>query len=910
MLTAALALETLSARIAAEVARGVGQGAEGLPDAQQALAQYWQEVAAGLPPLPMGPGQGVDNLYLVTEIYPAGGHRQLLEQMIRSRPHQRHLVVFTGALQIRARFSQSRLRAVGAEVTAPDPRDILWDKWLWLRQTLAQTAPQRVILAHHSEDILAALIAQEIAGAFGPRLLFLRHADTVGTLGADLAAATHLAIRPEQAEVLRRAAPERRVELLPLCYDPAVELPQLCAEDPPVLGRLGLAMPRRTRLKRRGWQGLREAVWAGRRLKHQICHLLAPYIPQGAHPLVTASCGTEHKFTREGPLALPEVIAAVLMATGGRHVHIGPASGALVGAVRAALRTKGISQRRMIFTQEVPSVADALRWHRVGLYLGSFPVSGALSRAEAAYAGIPIAARDPGTATPSARYLSGTDLRPADALIWHGIPDLADQLRGGLPDALRHRLSRSARDWYHTQHSPERFGVAWQDILGRLPEIAAPRAPLMAPACAAAPDFATVPPRLEHHHDRLLHPDDAAADRKMLWPPHALRLLRPRVFAAEHIAPVSLETDLPAIFAQDWPVATVIGGADGFLTANGLWKDDSLDGFAPQEMALRNPGAVIGCTDQAVTLRYRAPVAHLSAAIFGCGAYSHNYFHFLLEILPRIAAAAGRAPAQTPIVTERDLPQQHYQALRLLFPDHPLYCIGRGAAVQVTHLYESGMGTRVLDPVEPRAIDSPGILRYHPAHLRQLAQLRAAALPGSGPERLLLHRRAKVRRLVNFPQIRQLLSSRDFQIADTADLDFIAQIRLMAQAKTIVAQSGAHLANMLFAPPGCQIFALFSDAPGTNFRLWSALGDSLGHEVINLVGPRTGRRQPGGIAAAHAHFTVPPGYLEAFFPAVSEPVPADLPAVLTALHGMAARADVLTGAWALRAEPTPPDFTR
>ena len=909
MLTAALALEALSVRVATEVSRGIGQGAEGLPEVQRELVHFWQTVAPTLPTLNFGPGSGVETLYLVTEIYPAGGHRQLLEQMIRSRPGERHLVVFTGALQIRARFSRSRLRSVGANIMAPNPRDVLWDKWLWLRKTIAAVAPQRIVLAHHSEDVLAALIAEEVAPSFGPRLMFLRHADTVGTLGANLVGATHLAIRPEQAAALRAAIPERRVELLPLCYDPAADLPQLCAENAPMLGRLGLPLPRHERYRRYAREMLREAVWAARRLKHRIRYLLAPYIPRATHRLITATCGTEHKFTCDGALALPRVIAAVLKATGGRHVHIGPASAALVAAVRATLETEGISKRRVVFTQEVPSVADTLRWHRVGLYLGSFPVSGALSRAEAAYAGIPIAARDPRSTDPAARYLAGTDMRPAEALIWHDTSDLAAHLHRGLSEGAFGRLSRSARDWYRETHSPEQFGIVWDDILGRLPSILAPRAPFPLSGEAVAPDARPLGPTEDYQNSRLSPLERDAAKADLLFPAQTLRLSRPQVFAAEHIAPVSLEVELPEVSSQSWPDATVIGGADGFLTADSQWKDDSLDGFTPRTMSLRTSGAVVDCTDDTVALRYRAPQGGLEVAIFGCGAYTHNYFHFLLEVLPRIAAAAAHAPAQAPIVTEQDLPQQHYQALRLLFPDNPLHLIRRGDALRVRQLHEAGMGSRVLDPRVPEAVDDPSILRYHTAQLRQLAELRTMAVPGDGPERLLLHRRAKVRKLLNFPQISMLLQRRGFEVHDTAGLDFTAQIRLMSRVKTIVAPTGAHLANMVFAPPGCQIFALFSDAPGTNFRLWSALGACLGHEVINLVGPRSTRRRPAGIAAAHAHFTVPPGYLEAFFPAETAALPAELPALLTALHGMAARADVLTGAWALRAEPTPREFT-
>ena len=151
----AVALEALYTRVAVAVNQHRGTGALALPELDAASRALLG--AASLPPLPEPvPDMQVDALYLATEIYPAGGHRILLEQLIRSRPQDRHKVVFTGLLNNTRAFGVARMEDYGVPVFNTDARDILWDKWMALRAHVAACAPERIFLLHHSEDILAA----------------------------------------------------------------------------------------------------------------------------------------------------------------------------------------------------------------------------------------------------------------------------------------------------------------------------------------------------------------------------------------------------------------------------------------------------------------------------------------------------------------------------------------------------------------------------------------------------------------------------------------------------------------------------------------------------------------------------------------------------------------------------------
>jgi predicted O-linked N-acetylglucosamine transferase (SPINDLY family)/capsular polysaccharide biosynthesis protein len=945
----AVQLEALQTQVQTQVQQGVGLGGGLLGDGDAACRAFLAQ--ANLPSLAlMSVATPCDILYLVTEIYPAGGHRLLLEQMIRACPHLQQRVLFTGLLQRTARFSNSHIARLGLLATSPDPIATLWDKWLWLRAEIAAIAPQQVVLLQHSQDVLAAILAQELAPLYGPRLLVLRHADSVASLGSDLPAATHLAIRPQQEQALRAACPDLRVALLPLCYDPSAPLPRLVAEQPLNFSPAGLRLPFRQRMRARLWQKVRHCIWALRRRKFAtqiwLTRELAgnlwgrTYFKTASFnhkKLVTATCGSQHKFHLEGPFALPAVIIAILRASGGRHVHIGPASPAFRSAVHQALHEAGIGPARLHFAGEVPSVASALRWHGAGLYLGSFPVSGALSRAEAAFIGLPIATLDPGPLTDLALtkdtrpnptvtpYLTALDFAPAQGLIWRSAEDLARQLQGGLSAARRHLWGQSARAWYDSQLSPERFGQSWAQILAALPT-ALPRLNKRADASSlfatvSATLRGTLPATAQLTQTLPLCPEACTPQPQQIFAAgFTLRIARPRIVAPRHIAPALQRCSVPPIAATLWQRAEVVGGADGFITDMAMWYDPSLDDFDRTHMQLRQPGAVQALQNGQVKICRKPSENRLDAAIFACGCYSHNYFHFLLEVLPRALAAAQIAPAGTPLLTEDDLPAQHYQALRLCLPGHPILRLARGASVEVATLYAANMANRVLD-----ANDSApaGALRYHPSALRGVADLRQiGAAAAASPEKLLLWRHSKVRRLRNAAALRKMLETRGFKTVDPAKLSFSDQIRLLSRARIVVAQSGAQLANMVFAPPGCRIFALFSDAPGVNYRLWSALAAALGHELINLAGPQCAtrfrlpnrilpprfRRNASALTALHCDFTMPLSYLAAFFGFEGGSFGFGLSGLLDILSDLSDCADVLTGSWAVVASGTPVAF--
>lgn len=396
----------------------------------------------------------------------------------------------------------------------------------------------------------------------------------------------------------------------------------------------------------------------------------------------------------------------------------------------------------------------------------------------------------------------------------------------------------------------------------------------------------------------------------------SVRVTRPSIVYGGHLAPVSGDYTVADPQVAYLEEATVVGGNDGVLLCDGTWFDPALEGFDPAQMRLRERGAVVSVSDDLTHV-----VVPVPEAIFASATYSHNYFHFLLETLPRIRSAERQAPPGVPILADDHMPAQHFQILRLLFPERPVQRLVRGLSYRVGRLHVATPSNRIADVVD--LLDAPvDAARYHPETLRWLNSLGAEldsgrTDPGRRGRKLFLQRASDVRRMVNAAEIEAALSERGFQTLRCDQLSFVEQIRAIREADVIVAQSGAHLANIVFARPGTRVIALYSDAPCTNYYLWDGIGCALDLQVTNVVGWRVGGSAGPGIATVHEDFTLPPGLL---LPLVedhasdrpsgrSKPaLPADLRGCLDALYSANAEADTITAAWSVLAEPTPAAF--
>ena len=186
------------------------------------------------------------------------------------------------------------------------------------------------------------------------------------------------------------------------------------------------------------------------------------------------------------------------------------------------------------------------------------------------------------------------------------------------------------------------------------------------------------------------------------------------------------------------------------------------------------------------------------AVIAGRG--DHSYYHFLLDILPRLAAP------ETPGVPE---PDRWYAPLQHSFQREIFELAGflPGPETIDADLVPHVRAEQLLVPGFP-----DNHLRTPPWTVEFIrSRLRDPALELVPGRRIYITRGTarNTRSVTNEAEVVEMLAGRGFTVVDPGTLPVAEQIRTFAEAEWIVSPHGAALANLAFASPGASVIEMF-----------------------------------------------------------------------------------------------------
>jgi capsular polysaccharide biosynthesis protein len=219
--------------------------------------------------------------------------------------------------------------------------------------------------------------------------------------------------------------------------------------------------------------------------------------------------------------------------------------------------------------------------------------------------------------------------------------------------------------------------------------------------------------------------------------------------------------------------------------------------------------------------RFRVPKKWRGTALLLGAANSDNYYHWLLDSLPRwkILQAAGWR--------DYDYVLLHSQPRR--FQEETLDWLGVPAAKRLrcsknfTHQFQ-----RLVVPAMPFPLEE--VPPWVCAWLRSFIPKKT-----SGPEKIFLSRRgAGGRQLANEAELEAALAKRGFVAMQPEKLSVMEQAQRLGSARCVVAPHGAALANLVFAPPGALLVELFH--PQHKNRCYVNLAQACGHRYASLDG--------------------------------------------------------------------------
>ena len=306
-----------------------------------------------------------------------------------------------------------------------------------------------------------------------------------------------------------------------------------------------------------------------------------------------------------------------------------------------------------------------------------------------------------------------------------------------------------------------------------------------------------------------------------------IRRMPPAGHPAGHwVFGANLEYDVPRRFTLEITDGTVVGDYGANLTPGGSLDYESSPYFG-----------INGWREHPIFLRARLPAPeHFEGELLTLSTRggSDNYYHYLLDVLPRWGVFRETMPGRMPdALYVPSATRYQKQFLSMLGLDTiPIIETGKHRAVTADKL---------LVPCIP----NPDLVapRWTIDWLREQLPTKNTA---DAPRRLYLTRgdRPNTRRLVNEQGYLPMLEKLGFVRVDPGSLTVQEQIDWFAAAEVIVAPHGAALANLAFCSPGVRVLELF--APNyVNVCYWNITENIDGARYRYLVGGKPDARPLG-----------------------------------------------------------------
>ena len=203
-----------------------------------------------------------------------------------------------------------------------------------------------------------------------------------------------------------------------------------------------------------------------------------------------------------------------------------------------------------------------------------------------------------------------------------------------------------------------------------------------------------------------------------------------------------------------------------------------------------------------------------------------NYFHFMIDVLPRLGVLA-MCPEILP-------PTRWYVPAQTRFQRELLDRFGISADSRIDSTKVRHVRAECLVVPAP-----PSMRLVNPPWLVEFLRERLLSTPDSRvPGRSIYVTRgsgANNRRIINEPQLVDMLSARGFRVIDPGQMSVAEQIQAFAEASVIVSPHGAALSNLVFASPGSWVVELFP-AGGVVLDFWKLASGVAGLEYRYLNG--------------------------------------------------------------------------
>lgn len=284
----------------------------------------------------------------------------------------------------------------------------------------------------------------------------------------------------------------------------------------------------------------------------------------------------------------------------------------------------------------------------------------------------------------------------------------------------------------------------------------------------------------------------------------------------------------------------LVGGTRLIINGNKELLYDELAPFQHTDYGIK-PNLILKMTakDQACVYPKSVFNYRLKEGIVISCDYDYNYFHWLVECLPKLVFLDSYEEFRDiPLLVRADLHPNLLAALAYINKTHPVIPVNYGCLYSMKRLIYVSELSRLLDRYYGAwNLGTDSVIGHY--WLKQLIEKLKLGYQVSTPWRkLYLSRGCRPRRLLNESELETKLLERGFEIIDLFAHTFDSQLQLFSQAAIVIAPSGAALVNMLFCQKNTKIISLTHEHEGIDFHLWPQLAAVSGVSVEHFIGHR------------------------------------------------------------------------
>ena len=210
--------------------------------------------------------------------------------------------------------------------------------------------------------------------------------------------------------------------------------------------------------------------------------------------------------------------------------------------------------------------------------------------------------------------------------------------------------------------------------------------------------------------------------------------------------------------------------------------------------------------------RYFKKINHHKSGVLIAGRCSQNYFHWLIEYVPKILNILAVQKLDSPLIVDATMPEQSYAILDFICKKYSLKYI-RTNPEELLNFDELIVPSQhTFQPDDPAFSfwESSALSFEHLEFISNIGLEMALQNPISiKHDKIYLTRKNfTARKIVNEKEIECLFQKHDFHIIDPTSLSFVEQVQLFANAKIIASPTGAALSNLIFCQANTQILSL------------------------------------------------------------------------------------------------------